>query len=159
MMGRAIGSASHRRRSSVKPAGSLSMSRATDERNGPGTGIFETLRRYSLMPFEDQTPERARQASRPPEAAEEVPLLASPAGRERTQSSRDLLQDILDRAPVPPPRTSQWVATATPARKASRKRRDTDTAHDVVVQPCAEDWRPHVCLDEQSTPVDGSDGG
>ncbi|KAK7752251.1 hypothetical protein SLS62_005785 [Diatrype stigma] len=149
-----MGPGSHRRRSSVKTA--VSLNRVAEESNGHNAGIFEALRRYSLMPFEDQTPEKARRASRPPEIAEEVPLLSSSAGQERKHSSKDLLQNILDRASVQLPRTASpsIAQERLVMRKKSGKGRDT--VQDSV--PCAEDWRPHVCLDEQLTPVTFSGG-
>ncbi|KAI0888336.1 uncharacterized protein GGS22DRAFT_96156 [Annulohypoxylon maeteangense] len=86
--GSAIGVSAHRRKSSIKP-----IEAPKPHQNH---GLLDTLRRYSFMPLSDQTPENIREASPPARTLADLPLREDGG---RKQSSKDLLQEILDRKP------------------------------------------------------------
>ena len=88
-------------------------------RSGPSPDVPDALRRYSIMPFDDRTPEGARRMSLSlgPQVTEDVPLsLADRDGRRL--SGREMLQDILDRRPAAAP-----APAATKNREAARNPR------------------------------------
>lgn len=147
-MGLSIGSANHRRRSSVKPTDGTSKDTSTHR--VLDANMFESLRRYSFMPVEARTSKNAHRASLPSGRVEEV--RTSYTARGRQQSSRDILQGILDRAPTSPRRIPRSATHAgVVARRDSRRQ---SPSHEN--EPCVEDRHPHVCLDELLTPVSSS---
>ncbi|KAI1205561.1 uncharacterized protein F4807DRAFT_282584 [Annulohypoxylon truncatum] len=147
--GSAIGVSAHRRKSSFKPIEA--------PKPHPNHGLLDTLRRYSFMPLLDQTPENIREASPPARTWTDLPLREDGG---RKNSSMDLLQEILDRKP----------ASKMPSRRSSRRpshinvdiqgRSRTGTASSQRSgrdrMSCSEDHMPHICTDEQLTPL-GSD--
>lgn len=144
-MGQSIGSANHRRRSSVKPTNGTSKDTGTHRRSD--ADVFESFRRYSFIPIEVWTAGKAHRASLPSRGVEEARLQTAVRGRQ--QSSRDLLQGILDRAPTTSHRIPRSATHAgVVARRDSRR---PSPAHES--EPCVEDRHPHVCLDELLTPV------
>lgn len=146
--GSAIGASTHRRKSSFKP---------TDmPKPHANHGLLDTLRRYSFMPLSDQTPENIREASPSPPVQPWTDLpLREDGGRK--QSSKDLLQEILDRKP-----TSRGLSRRS-SRKPSqlhieienRSRAGTGSSRRSGLDrmSCSEDQTPHICMDEQLTPL------
>ncbi|KAI1458750.1 hypothetical protein F4805DRAFT_456464 [Annulohypoxylon moriforme] len=148
-VGSAIGASTHRRKSSFKP-----LEAPKPHQNH---GLLDTLRRYSFMPLSDQTPENIREASPPARTWTDLPLRED-AGRKH--SSKDLLQEILDRKPAS--KRSSRRSSRKPSHIRidiqSRSRTGTGSSRrsgrDRV--SCSEDQTPHICMDEQLTPL-GSD--
>ncbi|KAI4861291.1 hypothetical protein F4820DRAFT_464872 [Hypoxylon rubiginosum] len=150
--GRALGAASHRRKSTFKPTEARSSE--------PRHGILDTLRRYSFMPLSDQTPESIREVSPIPETQAEVSLQAE-GGRKR--SSKEMLQGIINGKPVSnkPSRKSSRVSSGSNVQGQRREtgswttqKRQSGPAGRVS---CSEDQTPHVCVDELLTPLSGSE--
>ncbi|KAI1777411.1 hypothetical protein F4818DRAFT_457267 [Hypoxylon cercidicola] len=150
--GRALGAASHRRKSTFK---------ATDARGSePKYGLLDKLRRYSFMPLSEQTPEGVREASPTPETQAEVPLQAEGG---RKSSSKEMLQGIIDRKPLSnrPSRRSSRMSSQfrIPGQRkmtgsGSSQKRQGSPGRRVS---CSEDQTPHVCMDELLTPLSGSE--
>ncbi|KAI1380545.1 hypothetical protein F4677DRAFT_441858 [Hypoxylon crocopeplum] len=140
-----IGAAAHRRRSTVKPVEART-----------NYGLLDELRRYSFMPLLDRTPENVRGALPPIRTGAEIPLREEGG---RKQSSKELLQGILDRRP----------ASNRPSRESSRKslgygllgrqkRTEQKRSSGALSRvSCSEDQTPHICMDEQLTPLSGSE--
>ncbi|KAI0839637.1 hypothetical protein F5Y06DRAFT_11453 [Hypoxylon sp. FL0890] len=149
--GRAIGVSAHCRRSSAKPM---------EARNSDaGHGLLDKLRRYSFMPLLEQTPESIRGASLPTRTWAEVPLYED-GGRRR--SSKQVLQGILDRRPVPKKRS--WKLSRSSSRSGARggRKRTISSAQNrrrsgLDRMSCSEDHHPHICMDEQLTPFSESE--
>ncbi|KAH9907535.1 hypothetical protein F4778DRAFT_545283 [Xylariomycetidae sp. FL2044] len=137
-IGRAIGVASHRRRTSVRYQDQVAVD--------PNESLLTKLRRYSLLPLLDHAPEHVRAAVPPPTSRGEIPLQI--AGQDRRPSEL-LLRDILNnfsassRSSLTPPNARKGASSLRMRRRASLGR---------VELPCSEDTTPHVCLDEQITP-------
>ncbi|KAI1416379.1 hypothetical protein F5Y13DRAFT_205260 [Hypoxylon sp. FL1857] len=148
--GRAIGVSTHCRKSSTK----LMETRKSD----PNHGLLDKLRRYSFMPLLDLTPENIRGASLPTRTRSEVPLYKD-GGKKR--SSKELLQGILDRRPVP--KKSSRKSSQRSSRSGTRGRRKTTISSaqkrrsGLDCMSCSEDHHPHICMDEQLTPLSGSE--
>ncbi|CAJ2504826.1 Uu.00g122200.m01.CDS01 [Anthostomella pinea] len=138
-LGRALGSLSHRRRSSFKPA--PSSDQAQNE------GLLDKLRRYSFMPLLEQTPGGIRGAS-PPHPPLERTWTELP-DRERKRSSKEMLQDILDNVYSPPNRSSD---SSSGTRKGKAPERASQDRSRMTCTSCPEDAMPHVCTDDQFTP-------
>lgn len=154
--GSAIGVSSHRRKSTIKPMEARNLD--------SGHSLLDQLRRYSFMPLSDHTPESIREALPPARTPADIPLLEE-GGRKR--SSQELLQDILDRK-LASDRTSQKSSRKSSRRNsrayAPERRKKTGSK---ATQPggrsgpgrmsCSEDQTPHICMDEQPTPLSGSE--
>ncbi|XXG95556.1 hypothetical protein Hte_001821 [Hypoxylon texense] len=140
--GRALGAASHRRKSTLKPTEARSSE--------PRHGILDTLRRYSFMPLSEQTPEIIREASPTPETQ---------GGGGRKGSSKEMLQGIINGKSVsskPPHRSSRESSRS--KVQGQRTRTDTGATQKRQSVPagrvsCSEDQTPHVCMDELLTPT------
>ncbi|KAI2628626.1 hypothetical protein GGR54DRAFT_636341 [Hypoxylon sp. NC1633] len=150
--GSAIGAASHRRKSASKPI----EARSPDQ----GRGLLDQLRRYSFMPLLDHTPESIREASPPTRTWAEIPLRGDGG---RKQSSKELLQEILDGKPAS--NRSSRVSSQGSSRSGFLRRRKRTNSGKAQKRPsgapgrvsCSEDQTPHICVDEQLTPLSGSE--
>ncbi|KAI1400122.1 hypothetical protein F4819DRAFT_509622 [Hypoxylon fuscum] len=153
-IGGAVGIASHRRKSNFK---TMEAARKSE----PSHGILGTLRRYSFMPLSDQTPESIRETSQPLlPPADEFLLRAEGA---RKSNSKELLQGILENSNM---RSSSDRSSRRSSKKSSksyfreRRRRKTDSLTEQKRRSttrgrmsCSEDQTPHICMDEQMTPL------
>ncbi|OTA59723.1 hypothetical protein K449DRAFT_108069 [Hypoxylon sp. EC38] len=145
--GRAIGVSTHCRKSSTKP-----MEAQNSDHNH---GLLDKLRRYSFMPLLDQTPESIRGASLPAQTWAEVPLRESGVTK---RSSKELLQGILNR------RSASKKSSRRSSRPGVRERRNKTVSSaqkrrrsGLGRMSCSEDYQPHICMDEQLTPISGSE--
>ncbi|KAI1087215.1 hypothetical protein F5B19DRAFT_486874 [Rostrohypoxylon terebratum] len=142
--GSAIGASTHRRKSSFRPI----------ESTKPHTnhGLLDTLRRYSFMPLSDQTPENIREASPPAQTCTDLQLREDGG---RKQSSKDLLQEILDKKPMPKKlsRRSSRKPSQPHIENPNRSRTGTASSRKSGMgrMSCSEDQTPHICMDEQLT--------
>lgn len=139
-MGSSIGVATHRRRSTSQFADQQDKSL--------GTTLLDSLRRYSLMPLLDQPPEALRRKTVAPQPLEDVPL----AGHRRL-SSRAMLEEILAKFPSQGS-DSRHASSSSNLSKASQKASTRSSAVSRYRNvSCMEDNAPHVCVDEQPTPI------
>ncbi|KAI1472986.1 uncharacterized protein F4812DRAFT_34746 [Daldinia caldariorum] len=148
--GRSMGASSHRRKSSAKPPGIWTPA-------GTNYGLLEKLRHYSFMPLLNEPPESSRKAFIPrPRMWDELPLRE---GAGRKHSSKALLQGLLDGKPA-----SSKSSRKSSQSEARRRRKKTSSSatqkryslgHGRV--SCSEDQTPHICMDEQATPISGSE--
>ncbi|KAI1803324.1 hypothetical protein F4811DRAFT_352020 [Daldinia bambusicola] len=148
--GRSVGASSHRRKSSVKSPGIRTPS-------GANYGLLDKLRRYSFIPLLDETPESSRKALLPrPRTWDDMPLRE---GTGRKHSSKALLQGLLDGKPESG--KSSRKSSRSETRKRRKKTSSSATQKRQSLGPsrvsCSEDQTPHICMDEQPTPVSGSE--
>ncbi|KAK8037972.1 hypothetical protein PG994_014739, partial [Apiospora phragmitis] len=144
-MGSSMGIASHRRRSTLH--------QIDQPDQNPGTFLLDSLRRYSLMPLLEHTPEFLRRKTVVPKPFEDVPLT-----EHRRMSSRAMLEEILARAPPQGPGQSSRSRNSSSSssnpsktyRMASRRGSDGSYLRRLS---CLEESSPHVCADEQPTPI------
>ncbi|KAI0011544.1 hypothetical protein F4779DRAFT_637011 [Xylariaceae sp. FL0662B] len=138
-MGRKIRDAAHQRKSSVRPI--------DIRKPDPYDSLLDKLRRYSLMPLLDQTPESIRAASPPAQTWTAFPLRVE--GRSK-RSSKAMLQDILDRAPVSTrssrSSSGRWRSRSSVSQKTPKRHSRPGRIS------CSEETAPHLCMDEQMSP-------
>lgn len=138
-MGSSIGIASHRRKSTVQQPDPPDQI--------PDTNLLDSLRRYSLMPLLDHTPEALRKKKAAPKTIEDVPLTGK-----RRMSSRAMLEDILAKAPSQGSgsRNSSSNSFSKTSREVSKRSSGGSAFRRLY---CIEDSVPHICVDEQPTPI------
>jgi hypothetical protein len=139
-LGRSIGSASHRRIGARAP---------NTSHQSVNTSLFDRLRRYSFMPLSEQPPECIRRGQPTQSTWVDVPLEED---RERKLSSRELLQEILDRSDPSSMNTSRSKSSSGKPN-AARSRESSKQRNVAGRVPCSEDTTPHLCTDEQLTPL------
>ncbi|KAI0813105.1 hypothetical protein GGR55DRAFT_677427 [Xylaria sp. FL0064] len=136
-LGRSIGASCHKR---IRTRNSLTQHQ--DITDNPS----DCLRRHSFVPISEYTPEYIHSK-----------LLAQPLWTERLQesdrgrkrSSRELLQQILDRSNSPSINdTGSYSGSRTPNMAGSR---DSKLQSELEGSSCSEDGEPHICIDEQET--------
>lgn len=139
-MGSSIGIASHRRRSTVHQPDPPDQS--------ADTALLDSLRRYSLMPLVEPTPEALRKKTVAPRPLEDVPLTG-----QRRMSSRTMLEEILAKAPSQGggSRNSSSSSNLSKTFGKASKRSSGGSAFRRLY--CLEDSAPHICADEQPTPI------
>ncbi|KAI3330017.1 hypothetical protein F4824DRAFT_355241 [Ustulina deusta] len=136
-LGRSIGVACHKR---------IRVRNPHDQRQDISENLLDRLRRYSFMPLSDHTPECIRR-DRPAELSwTERP---QEGNRGRKRSSRELLQQILDRS-SPPSVNSSGSKSASWALNIARSQ-DPKRQGELEGVSCSEDTTPHICVDEQRT--------
>ncbi|KAI2466868.1 hypothetical protein F4781DRAFT_334249 [Annulohypoxylon bovei var. microspora] len=150
--GSAIGVSSHRRKSSFKPIEAPNPIPLPH----PNHDLLDTLRRYSFMPISDQTPESIREASPPARTWAELPLREEGG---RKHSSQELLQEILDRKPASKRSSRRSSRRPSYINIQGRNRTSTGASRRSGLDrmSCSEDQTPHICMDEQLTPLSGSE--
>ncbi|KAK7935596.1 hypothetical protein PG985_001091 [Apiospora marii] len=155
-MGSSIGIASHRRKSTVQqldpqpdPQPDLQSDLQPDlPDQSPDTALLDRLRRYSLMPLLDHTPEVLRKKKVVSKLVEDVPLTGK-----RRMSSRAMLEDILAKAPSQGSgsrNNSSSNRLSKTSRKVSKRSSGSSGYRRLY---CLEDSVPHICVDEQPTPI------
>ncbi|KAK8034569.1 hypothetical protein PG993_009564 [Apiospora rasikravindrae] len=155
-MGTSIGVASHRRRSTLHQIDQ-------PDQTPDNTFLLDSLRRYSLMPLLEHTPEVLRRNTMVPKPLEDVVL-----SDRRRMSSRDMLEEILvkDTKAAKAAKTAKTrkaasqgsgsrhsSSSSSPSKTYRKAPRPSSGGSSFRWHYCLDDSVPHVCADEQPTPV------
>ncbi|KAI1275491.1 hypothetical protein F5Y07DRAFT_400246 [Xylaria sp. FL0933] len=136
-LGRSIGASCHKR---IRARNSLTQHQDITD------NYSDCLRRHSFVPLSEHTPGYIRSN-----------IVAEPPWSERLQegdrgqkrSSRELLQQILDRSNSPSINAAgSYSGSRTPNMAGSQ---DSKLQSELEGSSCSEDGEPHICVDEQET--------
>ncbi|KAK8855704.1 hypothetical protein PGQ11_011616 [Apiospora arundinis] len=139
-MGSSIGVATRLRRSSSQQIDQ------TDQ--NLGSTLLNSLRRYSLMPLLEQPPEVFRRKASAPKLLEDVPL----AGHRRL-SSRAMLEDILAKFPSQSTGSRHTSSSSNMSKSSQKASKRSSATSRYRKLSCMEENAPHICVDEQPTPI------